>query len=494
MTTVHLDPNKIEDYRTFCKIKRLPSWSIRGRVATFPDEYASRLGLAAEPPRFCNWQPSGFCFDYQRAIVDTALQKQKYAIFADCGLGKTIMFLEYVQGAMTQLNHRNKGALIVSPLMVVRQTLDEAEKFYPGIEIEQVDAAHLNEWMRTCHGKIGITNYDAIKPELGQGELGCLILDESSMLKSHYGKWGTKLIELGRGLDWKLCCSGTPAPNDRIEYANHAVILDHFPTVNSFLATYFVNRGQTQERWALKDHALEQFYRSLSHWCIFLVNPATYGWQDQCATIPPIKVHIHEVPMSAEQSAASRDLTGCLFVANTGGIVSRSKLGQIAKGRYNGNDIETAKPAFIRDLVGQWSDTESTLIWCIYNDEQDKVSAMFPDAASISGSTKFEDRQRAINEFKSGERKTLISKPKILGFGLNLQIATRQVFSGLQDSYESYYQAVKRSNRIGSTKPLNVHIPITDVEEPMVQNVLRKADMVQHDTEAQERIFKSCLN
>jgi hypothetical protein len=410
-------------------------------------------------------------------------------VFADCGLGKTLIYLEFAQAAMQPLTHQHRGCLLVSPLMVIRQTMQEAARWYPGLQIEEVHAKDLHQWLLTCEGKIGITNYEAIRPDLEQGQLGCLILDESSMLKSHYGKWGTKLIELGRGLDWKMAGTGTPAPNDRIEYANHAVFLDHFPTVNSFLATYFVNRGQTQERWVLKDHALRAFYQALSHWCIFLANPATYGWRDHSTDIPPIHVHIHEVPTTQEQRTALHRETGQLFAANMGGIATRGKLGQIAKGNLKGQAIATEKPAYIRNLVESFNG-ESVLVWCIYNDEQRRMEQQFPEAASISGETPHDERLRMIDDFKAKRTKVLISKPKILGFGLNLQVATRQVFSGLQDSYESYYQAVKRSNRVGSTRPLNVHIPVTDLEEPMVQNVLRKAHMIQRDTEEQEKLFK----
>jgi superfamily II DNA or RNA helicase len=133
----------------------------------------------------------------------------------------------------------------------------------------------------------------------------------------------------------------------------------------------------------------------------------------------------------------------------------------------------------------------STIIWCLYNEEQRILEETLPDAASIKGSTSDAKRQELIRDFKAGKTKVLISKPKILGFGLNLQIATRQIFSGLQDSYESYYQAVKRSNRIGSKFPLNVHIPMTDLEEPMIRNVMRKSRMVQQDTEEQERMFRN---
>jgi len=493
MTEILLDVDSVDDYRMFLKIKALPSYSIRGRLASFPDEYAASLGIKTKPDRVINWKPSGFMFDYQQAITDLAIKKRKYAVFADCGLGKTLIQLEFAQAAMQSLNQENKGFLIVAPLMVVAQTLSESAKFYPDMEIEQVGAAGLQSWLDDCGGRIGITNYEAIKDVMSRGLLGGLLLDESSMLKSHYGKWGTRLIQLGAGLDYKHCGTGTPAPNDRIEYANHAVFLDAFPNVNAFLATYFINRGQTQERWALKDHALRPFYRALSHWSIFLSDPAVYGWKDNCDTVPPVHVHYHPVDLTDEQRRLVASKTGQLFATDLGGIGSRAQMGQIAKGHYKGKSVATNKPAKIAELVSSWPE-ESTIIWCLYNEEQNQLAKLFPDAGSITGATPIEKRIEYIDEFKSGKRKMLITKPKILGFGLNLQVATRQIFSGLQDSYEQFYQAVKRSNRIGSTRPLNVHIPLTDIEEPMVQNVMRKAHQIEHDTIAQQSLFQEMRN
>lgn len=482
---LNLDPSNVADYARFLAIKSLPKYNITGRTATFPDEYADRIGLSAAAYRDVDYTPPSWMFDYQRDIASLAVRKRKYAVFADCGLGKTAIMLDFARHA---LDATGKPILIVSPLMVVRQTLDEARRFYgESLPIHQVVARDLSDWMRTGTG-IGITNYDALDDDILQGRIGGLILDESSMLKSHYGKWGQKCIELGRGLDWKLCLTGTPAPNDRIEYANHAVFLDHHPTVNAFLARFFVNRGQTDNRWEIKPHAIRPFYEALSHWCIFLTNPATYGWRDNTAGIPPINVHLHVVPMTGDQIATVQDKTGALFPDQVGGITSRSRLSQIAKGNDGDRKIDTNKPRYIRGLVDSWPD-ESTIIWCHYNREQESMEATFPEAASISGDTPYERRQEIIHAFKSGQLRTIISKPRILGFGLNLQVCTRQVFSGLQDSYEEYYQAVKRSNRIGSTRPLHVHIPYTDIEAPMIETVLRKAKRVQHDTEEQERIF-----
>ena len=477
---IYLD-DSIDSYRTFLKVKSLPRYEIHGRMAVVPDEYAAAIGIEIDRETAGEYVPSDWLFDYQRDIVRMAVEKRRFAIFADCGLGKTPMLLEFARHVRAV---QTKPVLIVSPLMVVKQTMEEAAKFYgDSLPIEQVPAKSLANWMSTPGGRVGITNYDALRDDTPSGDLGGLILDESSMLKSHYGKWGQVCLRLGAGVPWKLALTGTPAPNDRIEYANHAVFLDAFPNVNSFLARFFINRGQTQERWELKPHALRPFYRALSHWCIFLTDPSTYGWKDNVQSIPPIHVSIEEVTLSQEQQRKVQQTTGQLFVTELGGITTRAKLSRMAKCE------SSPKPQYIADLVRSWPD-ESTIIWCRYNDEQRAIESVLPEAASIDGDTPLEDRQRLVDDFKAGRVRVLITKPKILGFGLNLQVCTRQVFSGLQDSYEEYYQAVKRSNRIGSTKPLMVHIPVSDVERPMVENVLRKARRVEADTREQEAMFR----
>ena len=484
-----LDPRSVDSYRTFLNIKKLPAWNIRGRLATFPDEYAGRLGLAP-PVVQSSYQPEPFLFDYQADITRMAVEKRKFAVFADCGLGKSLILLSYARHVLESLP-KDRRILIITPPMVVPQLLAEARRFWgEDVPIFAVKAKDLQAWLngKGKRGAIGVTNYEALKRETEPGRLGALILDESGVLKSHYGNYAGICLHLGRGLEWKLCCTGTPAPNDRIEYANHAVFLDRFPTVNSFLAKYFVNRGQTGERWELKPHALRPFYRSLSDWCIFLSNPTVYGWKDNSSSIPPIHVTIHEVPMTEDQKQWVHRELGSLVATRAGGITMRSAYGQVAKGFWKGRTFATNKPQFIRDLIDGWRAKESTLTWCLYDNEQDLVHAAI-GGESMSGKTAMKARIGMIDRFKSRETDVLSSKPKILGFGLNLQVATRRVFSGLQDSYEAYYQCVKRSNRIGSTKPLNVHIPVTEIEEPMVENVLRKARRVEADTREQESLF-----
>lgn len=487
MLTIPIDTRSIESYKMFLRIKALPRYRFVGDFAEVPDEYAADIGIVAPTATPQNYVPLACAFDYQRDIAAMAIRKRKFAVFADCGLGKTLINLEFARHVHAELGGR---VLIVSPLMVVAQTIEESQCFYGDtLPLERVRASGLAEWLRTGTG-IGITNYDAITPDLPASKLSGLILDESSMLKHHYGAWGTRLIEMGRGVPYKLCATGTPAPNDRIEYANHAVFLDAFPSVNSFLARFFVNRGQTSERWELKPWALAPFYKALSDWCIFLTKPSTYGWKDGNASIPPIHVHIEDVKLSEAQRSAFQSETGDMFVTETGGIGSRSRIARIGKGFHNGEAIESHKLSHIRAMIESWPD-ESTIVWCKYNAEQEAVHAGLPGSASIDGATPEDERLRIINDFKAGRVKVLVTKPKILGFGLNLQVCTRQVFSTLQDSYEEFYQAVKRSNRYGSTKPLNVHIPITELEWPMVGTVLRKADRIQRDTDEQERIFNA---
>lgn len=486
---IHLDTSNVDDYRTFLKIKALPRYRFAGHVAEFPDEYASLLGLGPKVRKYKGYHAPEWMFDYQADITTLAIRKRKFCVFLEPGLGKTGVLLAFALHAQSQVGKRRR-VLIVSPLMVIRQTLSEAAKFFTDYPIEQVKAANLQSWLNGTGPSIGITNYEALTDELTPGNLASLIGDETSIMKSHYGKWGMKMIDLGKGLEWKLACTGTPAPNDRIEYANHAVFMDAFPTVNSFLARFFVNRGQTQERWEMRPHALESFYRALSHWCIFVANPSTYGWKDNSDNIPPIHTHIHHIDLTDAQRECVTTDAGTLFFMDAGGITSRMRLSQLAKGDNRGEKIATNKPEFIRELVGSWSEKESTIIWCKYNPEQEHIAELFPECANISGSTSYDERDRLIDGFKNGRINVLVSKPKVMGFGLNLQVATRQVFSTCQDSYEEFYQAVKRSNRVGSTLPLNVHLPVTEIEVPMMDNVLRKAAMVQKDTEQQESIFK----
>jgi hypothetical protein len=492
---VELDTSSADSYRMFIRVKSLPSVRFVGRTAVVPDEYAHMLKPELPPVALPDYEPIGGSFDYQQGVSRLSIRKRKFAAFMSCGSGKTIVIDEYAR-YVNRIIGPDKRVLIVTPLMVVPQMIAEAERFYSGTEfkVEQVRAARLPSWVAEPGPVVGITNYEALTEKVPQGRLGALILDESSMLKSEWGKHARECIRLGEGLSWKLCATGTPAPNDRTEFANHAVFLDQFPTTNSFLARYFVNKGKTGERWELKGHAADAFYKDLSHWCIFLNNPAVYGWKDNTDNIPPINVNINDVELTLEQKVAATDGTGMLFPIHAGGITRRAEMSRIAKGRHKGKKISTNKFEFIRDLIASWTPEESTIVWALHNAEQDELEKVLSGCASIRGATSYTQRLEFIRDFQAGKRKILVSKAKILGLGLNLQISTRHVFSSCVDSFESFFQAIKRSNRYGSTLPLNVHIPVSDLEVPMMETVLAKWKVVQQDTEICERVFRVHLH
>lgn len=482
-----LNPNSIEDYRKFLAVKQLPIYKIRGREAWFPDEYAGRLGITAPPAGDLRYTPAPFCFDYQAAIAALAIKKRKFAVFVDPGWGKTLIYMEWLRTIMRAIG-RQQGAIIFTPPMVIEQTIREAEQFYGGkLPIERVKSGDAGLWLESCAGRIGITNYEAFRNPLRRGQLGAMVCDESHVFASHYAKYAQGAIDLGRGLEYKLCGTGTPAPNDRIEFANHSVFLDHFPTINSFLARYFVNRGQTNERWVLKRHSLEAFYKSLSHWSIFMSHPSTYGWKDNTDKIPPIRTHILDVEMTPEQTAEVRKKTGAMFVSAAGGIVKRGQLSKIAKGI---GGIATLKYEFIRKLVASLGE-RSIIIWAWFNEEQAALAKIFPDAASIEGKTPEKKRLELLEDFQARRRRILLTKADVLGYGCNLQVSNCHIFSSLIDSARDFLQCIKRSNRVGSTEPLDVYIPVMDIERPMAENALRKVARIEQDNREQEMIFKA---
>lgn len=486
---IPLDLNSLDSYQMFLRIKELPAYRFVGREAIVADEYAARLGIALPHVEHDPYIASSHCFDYQKFVADLAIRKRKFALFMECGMGKSVVYFEYIK-YLNQIMPKGRAILVVSPLMIIDQTVSELHRFYGDtVPMEVIPSRDVPSWVASGSGRVGITNYESFNNDVDAGRLFGLVLDESSMLAGTYGRWGQELIRIGKGLEWKLAGTGTPAPNDRIEYANHAVFLDAFPNVNSFYARYFVNKGQKENRWEMKPHALGSFYRELSHWSIFLTNPGTYGFKDNAGTLPPIHIHVHDIDLTEEQNQAAQKVTGQLIVTHLGGIVSRSKLSRISRGDHDGEDIPTNKVRMIQEMVGSWMNRESTIIWCRFNAEQDAMERAFPGAASIRGTTPYEDRVRCIADFQSGRNRILIGKPKMIGLGLNLQIATRQVFSGISDSWLDFHQAIKRSNRVGSKFDLNVHVPVTPLEHPMAENVFRKAARIDEDTAVQERMF-----
>lgn len=503
LATIEINDLSTESYRKFLAAKKLPQYHIDGHTIITDEDNLKFLEGYERTERKIDVEltVSPHLFDYQKFIVNAAIKKKSFAIFADCGLGKTAMFLEYARVVCQFIG--DKKVLIITPLMVIEQVIAEQTKFYGSNDIVNVHDVGFDAWL-AGDSRIGIVNIDKFKsPVELQAEVGCVILDESSCLKNETGVIRTNVINSTKGIEFKLACTATPAPNDREEYANHALFLEKIRTQGEFFAKYFVNKDN---QWQLKKHATEAFYRYLASFSVFVRRPDKYGFEDNLSgLLAPI---IEEVPieLTDEQVEAVRSLQsekerekGEMLPTS---MAQRTKFAQIAKGFVLGDDkktimpIRSLKPEIVVDLVRKHPESQ-TLIWVQFDQEGEILAKLLVDAGysvvNVTGKVPQKKRHKMINDFKDGNVNVMITKPKILGFGLNLQNVTNMIFSGINDSYEQFYQAIKRAHRYGATRQLHVYIPITPLERPMLDNVLRKKGTFETDATIQEGLYIDSL-
>ena len=376
-------------------------------------------------------------FDFQKRIVDWALSKGRAAIFADCGLGKTFMQLEWAR-------HVPGDVLILTPLAVAQQTAAEARRFGISAEVSR-------------DGKkaapITITNYQQLhKFELS--EYSGIVLDESSILKSYDGKTRTAIIEASLELPFRLACTATPAPNDHMELGNHAEFLGAMSRAE-MLATFFVHDGGETSKWRLKGHAQDDFWRWVSTWGVEIKPPADLGYPAKGFDLPECNIIEHIAESSFEQD-------GVLFPT----ALSLTDLRAARKASLE------SRAQIISDLVN--GSDEQWLVWCDLNAEGDALSTFIHGAVQVSGSDKDEVKAERMMAFSRGEIRVLVTKPQIAGFGMNWQNCNNMAFAGLTHSYERFYQAVRRSWRFGQDKPVNVHIALSEQELPVLASIRRK--------------------
>jgi superfamily II DNA or RNA helicase len=375
-------------------------------------------------------------YDWQAAIVRWTLRKGRCALFADCGLGKSFMQIAWAHAL-------NVPTLMLAPLCVAEQTVDEAAKL--GIELTYAEGPH------AVKGPLTITNYERLD-RFDPAAFEAVVLDESSILKAFDGKTRTKLIESFKSTRYRLCCTATPSPNDIAELANHAEFLG-LMTRAEFLATWFVHDDQG---WRMKKHARQPFYRWLASWAMTLRTPGDLGYSDDGYLLPDLRIADHVVMASAPPEGmlfhdmAAKGIQGRL-AARCASIPDRvTKAAQIARGD------------------GQW------LVWCGLNEESSALARAIPGAVEISGRDSYAEKRSAIRGFVDGSIRVIVTKMKIAGFGLNLQNCHQMICVGLGDSYEQYYQGIRRCWRFGQTQPVDVHIVISEAETGVVANVRRK--------------------
>lgn len=377
-------------------------------------------------------------FDFQRDLVVWALRKGRCALFADTGLGKTRMQLEW--GRLT-----GKRCLFVAPLAVTHQTIREAADI--GMTVTYCRS---QEDADQAGGHI-ITNYEMVG-HFDPDVFGAVVLDESSILKNFTGVTRNTLISTFKDTPFRLACTATPAPNDVTEFANHAEFLGVMSRVD-MLATFFVHDDQG---WRLKGHAQTPFYRWMASWGMTVRMPSDLGYEDGAFQLPELNVE----PVVVH---ASWQPEGKLFADTLSGITERT---QVRKQTLPERTAQVAKMVNNSD--------EPWLVWVGLNDEQNALADLIPDAAVVQGSDSPEDKADRLLGFVSGEHRVLITKPSIAGFGLNFQHCRNMAFCGVGDSYEQYYQAIRRCWRFGQTQPVNAYIVLSDPEQHIYANVLRK--------------------
>jgi superfamily II DNA or RNA helicase len=382
-------------------------------------------------------------FPHQVDLVRWALKRGRAAIFADTGLGKTRMQLAWADAV-----HRKTGrsVLILAPLAVSAQTAAEGE----GIGIQ---VTHLRSDWELTPG-INITNYERMH-KINPAWFGGVVLDESSIIKHHDAKTFSILTEAFRNTPYKLCATATPAPNDWTELGTHAEFLG-IRQRQEMLAEFFTHDGGDTQTWRLKGHARKIFWQWVVSWGALIRRPSDLGHDDTAYKLPPL--HLHEHHVSVEMPT-----NGMLFALEAQTLSER----------------RDARRASLADRVAECAaivnaDNEPWIVWCDLNAEGDALRHAIPGAVEIRGSDTPEDKERRLIDFAQGRIRVLITKPSIAGFGLNWQHCNRMAFVGVTDSFESYYQAVRRCWRFGQKREVHVHIFASDAEGAIVANLKRK--------------------
>lgn len=390
-------------------------------------------------------------FEYQKDLIVWALRIGKSAIFADTGLGKTFMQLEW---ARIVHKETKKPILIVSPLAVVQQTIEEAKK----IDVSVKYVKNQDE----CTKKINITNYERLE-NFNANFFSGIVLDESSILKSFTGVYKKFLIKNYKNVEYKLCCSATPAPNDYMEFGNHAEFLNVM-NLTEMLSMFFVHDGGDTSKWRLKGHAVERFWEWISSWSAIIKNPSDLGYDGTKHKLPELKekdIIVH---------------SDCVLNADKLFDLPAETLDDRRKFQKNSLNDRINK---VCEIVAE-NKNDYYVIWCNYNDEANKLQKMIENSVNVQGSDSAEDKAKNLNDFAKGKIRVLITKPKIASFGLNWQNCHNVIFASLSDSYEQYYQAVRRCYRFGQKYPVNVYRIISDGEIEILNNIKRKNEDFQY--------------
>jgi hypothetical protein len=385
-------------------------------------------------------------FDFQVALVSWALTRGRCALFAATGLGKTRMQLQWATVVNKITGH---DILILAPLAVSAQTKREGAEI--GIDV------NICKSQSDFKPGINITNYERVHL-FDTSKFGAVVLDESSIIKHQSAKTFIQLCELFRQTPFKLCATATPAPNDYTELGTHAEFLG-ICTHAEMLAEYFCHDGGETQKWRLKRHGVKEFWKWVATWGAMVTSPADLGFDDTLYNLPKLTVESHTIPADITTLKEA----GLLFAKEASGLSERREARRASL---------SARAKRCAEMVNASNDP--WMIWCDLNKEGEELCRQIPDAVEISGSHDSDVKEQRLIDFIDGKTRVLITKPSIAGFGLNLQHCHNMAFVGVTDSWESYYQAVRRCWRFGQKHPVNVHIFASEIEGSVIKNLKRK--------------------
>lgn len=401
-------------------------------------------------------------FPFQKYCVRRALKAGRFAMFEDCGLGKTIQQLEWADKVQ---KHIDKPVLILAPLGVIGQTIKEGAKF--GYEVIELGITVFDQDLKAG---IYITNYDNME-NIDSYLFGGIVLDESSILKNFAGKTKQLLIDSFKDTPYKLCCTATPSPNDTTELCNHAEFLN-IMTRNEMLAMYFVHDGGSTSDWRLKGHAKQEFWDFVSTWAVMLSKPSDIGFDGTGYDLPPLNIieeYVH---------TEKRD-NGMLF---NDVAVSATDYHKELRATINERITRVA------EIVN--ASSENFIIWIGHDEEGELLRSLIPDAIEVKGSDNKGVKKERLLGFGNGDFRVLITKLKIAQFGLNYQNCHNQIFASLDFSFESTYQGIRRSYRFGQTNEVNIYLIVTDT----MQNVRKSFDEKQNSFLDMQKSMTESMN
>ena len=416
-----------------------------GPVVDVAGDYSAFIARKSAAPSFGGVDHGDLAphlFPHQADLVRWALRKGRAAIFADTGLGKTAMLVEWARHVSA-----HGRVIILAPLAVASQTVAEAARF--GVE---------SRYLREDDGvtRVVVTNYEMLHAFDLSAFVGG-VLDESSILKSHTGPMRTRLIESFARVPFRLALTATPAPNDFTELGNHSQFLG-VKTREEMLAEFFVHDGGSTQDWRIKGHAVGPFWRWVATWGAVVKMPSDLGHDDGPFKLPALRMHEHVIPIDDHDARAS----GTLFPMEATSLSEQRAVRRATLAKRVALAVELTKG------------DEPAIVWCELNDEGDALESAINGSVQVAGADDLDAKVERLEGFAAGRYRVMVSKPGLAGFGLNWQHCARVIFVGASHSYEQTYQAIRRCWRFGQARPVDVHVIRAETEGAVIANYRRK--------------------